>query len=133
MYYFAYGSNLSQKQMRQRCPESKPKLVAILPNYKLVFTDWSRQWRGGVATIKRFSGEKVLGAIYEITESDLRRLDRYEGYPQSYSRIKVIVFDANNEPIEAVTYAKAGQLKEVPPSKEYLALMQQGYCDWGIV
>jgi len=133
MYYFAYGSNLSKKQMRERCPESKPRLIAILPNYKLVFTDWSRQWRGGVATIKRFSGEKVLGATYEITESDLRRLDKYEGYPQSYSRIKVIVFDDNNQPIEAMTYIKAGQLKEAPPSKEYLAVIQQGYRDWGIV
>jgi len=133
MYYFAYGSNLSKKQMRERCPESKPRLIAILPNYKLVFTDWSRQWRGGVATIKRFSGEKVLGAVYEITDSDLRRLDKYEGYPQSYSRIKVIVFDDNNQPIEAMTYIKAGQLKEAPPSKEYLAVIQQGYRDWGIV
>lgn len=133
MYYFAYSSNLSKKQMRERCPESKPRLVAILPNYKLVFTDWSRQWRGGVATIKRFSGEKVIGAIYEITDSDLRRLDKYEGYPQSYSRINVIVFDDNNEPIEAMTYIKAGQLKEAPPSKEYLAIIQQGYRDWGIV
>jgi gamma-glutamylcyclotransferase len=133
MYYFAYGSNLSKKQMRERCPESKPGLIAVLPNYKLVFTDWSRQWHGGVATIKRFSGEKVLGAVYEITESDLRRLDRYEGYPRSYRRIKVIVFDDNNQPIEAMTYIKAGQLKEAPPSKEYLAVIQQGYRDWGIV
>jgi len=133
MYYFAYGSNLSKKQMGEWCPESKPRLIAILPNYKLVFTDWSRQWRGGVATIKRFSGEKVLGAIYEITESDLRRLDKKEGYPQNYSRINVIVFDDNNQPIEAMTYIKAGQLKEAPPSKEYLAIIQQGYRDWGIV
>ncbi|HUU07989.1 MAG TPA: gamma-glutamylcyclotransferase family protein [Dehalococcoidales bacterium] len=133
MYYFAYGSNLSKKQMRERCPESKPRLIAVLPNYKLVFTDWSRQWRGGVVTIKRFSGEKVLGAIYEITESDLRRLDKYEGYPQSYGRINVIVFDDNNQPIEAMTYIKAGQLKEAPPSKEYLAVIQQGYRDWEIV
>ena len=133
MYYFAYGSNLSKKQMREWCPESKPRLIAILPNYKLVFTDWSRQWRGGVATIKRFGGEKVLGAIYEITESDLRRLDKYEGYPQSYGRINVIVFDDNNQPIKAMTYAKAGQLKEAPPSKEYLTIIQQGYRDWGIV
>jgi len=133
MYYFAYGSNLSKKQMRERCPESKPRLIAILPNYKLVFTDWSRQWRGGVATIKRFSGEKVLGAIYEITESDLRQLDKKEGYPQSYGRINVIVFDDNNQPIEAMTYIKAGQLREAPPSKEYLTVIQQGYRDWGIV
>ena len=37
MYYFAYGTNLSKKQMRQNCPESKPSFPATLPNYKLVF------------------------------------------------------------------------------------------------
>jgi gamma-glutamylcyclotransferase len=46
MYYFAYGSNLSLKQMAERCPEAKPKFTAILPNYKVIFTGWSRKWHG---------------------------------------------------------------------------------------
>ena len=59
MYYFAYGSNLSKKQMKERCPGSKPLFVATLPNFKLVFSGWSRKWMGSVATIKSFRGEKV--------------------------------------------------------------------------
>ncbi len=133
MYYFAYGSNLSKKQMLERCPDSKPKLIATLPNYKLVFAGWSRKWRGGVATIKRFSGGKVPGAIYEISEPCLRRLDKFEGYPDSYNRLNVTVFSEDGEPIEAVTYVKTGQLEETPPSKEYVSIIQQGYRDWGIV
>ena len=38
----------------------------------------------------------------------------------------------DGEAIEAVTYIKSGQLEETSPSKEYLALIQQGYRDWGI-
>lgn len=133
MYYFAYASNLNKKQMRERCPDSKPKLVATLPHHKLVFAGWSRKWRGGSATIKRFSGERVFGAIYEVSDWDLRRLDGYEGCPGIYNRLKVTVFDENGEPIEVVTYAKSGQLEETPPSKEYLSIIQQGYRDWGIV
>ena len=132
MYYFAYGSNLNRKQMLERCPDSKPRFLATLHNYKLVFVGWSRQWRGGVVSIKSFRGERVLGAIYEISERDLRRLDKYEGYPGSYSRSKVTVFNEDGEPIEAITYIKSGQLEETPPSKEYLAVIQQGYRDWGI-
>ncbi|TET49084.1 MAG: gamma-glutamylcyclotransferase, partial [Dehalococcoidia bacterium] len=41
MYYFAYGVNLNQKQMKDRCPDSKPLFTAVLPNYKLVFVGWS--------------------------------------------------------------------------------------------
>jgi len=133
VYYFAYGSNLSKKQMLERCPDSKPKLIATLPNYKLVFVGWSRHWRGGIASIKSFKGGKVLGAIYEISDRDLRRLDSYEGYPGSYNRLQVTVFSDDGEPIEAITYIKSGQLEETTPSKEYLAIVQQGCKDWGII
>ena len=88
---------------------------------------------GGVATIQRVRGEKVLGTVYEISEQCLRQLDRYEGYPDAYDRLKVTVFDQDGNPIEAITYIKSGQLKETPPSKEYLAIIQQGYKDWRII
>ncbi len=130
MYYFAYGSNLNKKQMLERCPDSKPMFIVTLHNYKLVFVGWSRQWRGGVANIKPFRGERVLGAIYEVSEQCLKRLDRSEGYPNVYDRFKVTVFDEDGEPIEAMTYIKAVQSEETQPSKEYLAVVQQGYKDW---
>jgi len=133
VYYFAYGSNLNKKQMRERCPEAKPRYVATLPNYKLVFAGWSRQWRGGVASIKPLRGEKVLGAIYELTDRDLRRLDSYEGYPGNYKRLNVTVFDEDGEPVEAVTHIKSEQPEETRPSKEYLAVIEQGCRDWGLI
>ena len=130
MYYFAYSSNLNRKQMLERCPDSKPKCVATLHNYKLIFVGWFRKWRGGVATIKRFRGERVFGAVYDVSEQCLQKLD---GYESGYDRLKVTVFDEDNEPIEAVTYIKADQSEETQPSKEYLAIIRQGYKDWEIV
>ena len=132
MYYFAYGSNLDRKQMAGRCPTSQPRFTAELSNYRLIFTGWSRQWRGGVASIKSSRGDKVLGGIYEISDTDLARFDRSEGCPDSYNRLKITVFRDTGEPIEAITYIKSGQLEEAPPSKEYLAVIQQGYRDWGL-
>jgi gamma-glutamylcyclotransferase (GGCT)/AIG2-like uncharacterized protein YtfP len=128
--YFAYASNLNKKQMRERCADSKPRFTATLPNYKLVFLGWSREWRGGKASIRLFRGEKVLGAIYDVSEQCLRQLDKYES---SYGRLKVTVFDEDGKPIEAITYIKSGQAEETKPSPEYLAVIQQGYRDWGIV
>ena len=130
MYYFAYGSNLNKNQMLERCPDSKPMFIATLPNYKLVFVGWSRQWRGGVISIKPLRGERVRGAIYEVSEQCIQRLDKFEGHPTDYARQKVTVFDEDSEPIEAITYIKAGQFEETQPSKEYLAVIQQGYRDW---
>jgi len=133
VYYFAYASNLNRKQMLERCPDSKPEFTATLPNYKLVFVGWSRQWRGGKASIRPFRGERVPGAVYDISDRDLRRLDSYEGYPRDYSRLNVTVYNEDGEPIQAIAYIKAGQSEETPPSAEYLSIIQQGYRDWGIV
>ncbi len=132
MYYFAYASNLNRKQMAERSPDSKPRLIATLPNFKLTFT--ARPGRqGGVASITPHRGEKVIGAVYEISESDLKRLDRYEGYPTVYDRRKVTLWTETNEPVEAVTYIKIEQSREAKPSADYLAVIQQGYRDWQII
>ncbi|MFC1940317.1 gamma-glutamylcyclotransferase family protein [Chloroflexota bacterium] len=132
MYYFAYGSNLNRKQMLERCPDSKPKFTAILPNYKLIFVGWNRQWRGGVANIKSFRGDKVPGAVYEVSDRDLKRLDSYEGYPGNSNRLNVTVFSEDGEPIQAITYIRTGQLEETKPSPQYLSIIRQGYKEWGI-
>ena len=127
MKYFVYSSNLNKKQMLERCPDSKPLFTAVLPNFKLIFAGWSRQWKGAVASIRASRGDRVRGAVYEISELCLQRLDKYE---QGYDRLKVIVFGEDDEPIEAITYIKAGQIQEDQPSKEYLAVIQQGLRDW---
>jgi gamma-glutamylcyclotransferase (GGCT)/AIG2-like uncharacterized protein YtfP len=132
MYYFAYAGNLSRKQMKERCPDSKPVFRAVLPNYKLIFAGWSRQWRGGTASIKPFQGDKIVGAVYEISEQCLSRLDRYEGYPATYNRTNVLVINEDGEAFKAVTYARKEQSEETAPSREYLATIQQGYRDWEI-
>ena len=132
MHYFAYASNLKKQQMKERAPQGQPLFTATLPNYKLVFSGWSRQWRGGSATILHSRGDKVLGAVYEVSEQDMRRLDKHEDCPRSYSRLNVTVFDEDGNAVEAVTYIGAGRLEETKPSEDYLAVIQQGYRDWGL-
>ncbi len=75
----------------------------------------------------------MLGGVYEIDAACLRALDRYEGYPTEYDRMNVIVFNDLGDAVEAVTYYKKGRDPENPPSQEYLALMREGYRDWGLV
>ena len=132
MYYFAYGSNLNRKQMAERCPESEPRFRGVLPNHKLIFTGWSRQWRSGTASIKPFQGEKVPGAVYELSERDLKLLDKHEGYPTLHNHMNVLVITEEGEAVRAVTYIKREQSEETRPTMEYLAVIQQGYRDWEI-
>jgi len=133
MYYFAYASNINRKQMAERCPDAKSRSVATLPNFKIIFTGYSRLRKGAVATIRGSKGDKVMGAVYEISESDLRKLDKYEGYPTDYKHLEVRVFTDGGESFDAVTFIKAAQEEEGQPSAEYRAIIQQGYRDWGII
>ena len=93
--YFAYGSNLNHKQMIIRCKDSRYIKSAFLEGYKLSFCAASRDY--GVANIvkKKDSKVSVPGGIWEISESDEKELDIYEGYPtlytKDYFKVKYIV------------------------------------------
>ena len=73
MLYFAFGSNLNQKQMKRRCKDSKYIGCYSLKNYKLVFRNF--YLGGGVADIQKHKKSTVLGAIYKISKSDEKKLD----------------------------------------------------------
>ena len=133
MNYFAYGSNLDREQMRACCPGASPAFTASLHHYKLIFSGWSRRWHGGTASIRAVRGEKVLGGVYEVSKSDLRRLDKEEGYPDKYDRIEVIINREMGEPVKAFTYILKRQPGEAKPSADYLAVIQRGYRDWGLI
>jgi gamma-glutamylcyclotransferase (GGCT)/AIG2-like uncharacterized protein YtfP len=130
VYYFAFASNLNRKQMSQRAPLAKPRFSATLPNYKLIFSGWSRNWRGAVASVQQSRGDKVMGGVYEVSEQDMAHLAQYEG--PDYTTAKVVVFRDTGDAIEAVTFARKRQGDEGKPSPEYLAVIKQGYIDWDL-
>ena len=74
----------------------------------------------------------MSGAVYEFSERFLRMLDRHEGCPAVYNHLNVQVITEDGEAIKAVTYIKREQSEETQPSREYLAVIQQGYRDWDI-
>lgn len=132
MFYFAYGSNLSLKQMKERVPGAKPRFRAVLPNYTVVFAGYSRRWRGGTASLRAMTGARLKGAVYELTEAEMRVLDRHEDCPNTYQRLSVKVVTEDDEFVDAVTYIMRKHAEETKPSQEYLAMIRQGYRDWRI-
>lgn len=96
MLYFAYGSNLNKTQMHLRCPDSEEIAPAILPDYRIVERIY--------ADIEPAPGMAVYGALYRISEADLKELDHYEGYPEQYIRREVMVRQENGEMIPALVY-----------------------------
>lgn len=132
MYYFAFGSNLNHTQMADRCPEFKFVGPAVLEDYKLVFDGYHKRRKGAIANIVPAKGEQVIGGVYEITDSDLKLLDKFEEVPHhTYYRKVVYVRTGGGEMYDAVTYLRPPQ-KTGKPSKEYMALIEAGRKDCGI-
>lgn len=80
-YYIAYGSNLNVKQMKMRCPGATILGTAKLKDYELLFKGSKT---GSYLTIEKKEGSTVPIVVWEVTESDEKSLDRYEGYPIFY-------------------------------------------------
>ena len=101
MYYFAYGSNMNYLRMFTRCAGAKVHGVGEVTGYRLSFME--NNSKVVVANIEEAERFITKGVIYEVTESDIISLDRYEGHPYVYKR-EMITVGFRGTMIEAITY-----------------------------
>jgi gamma-glutamylcyclotransferase (GGCT)/AIG2-like uncharacterized protein YtfP len=132
--YFAYGSNLDLIQMKRRCPSSKLISKGSLSDYRLTFNRFSSGWGGGVADVIQAQGSKVWGLVFEISDTDLERLDRYEGYHKDetslYERWKTVIDTPNGQICDVWVYTVAEKQKFVKPTLEYLQIIKDAAKKW---
>lgn len=131
MRYFAYGSNMNSERLRERGVNFSKREHAILESWMLEFNKIaSRNPKEGYANIVKDKKSIVEGILYTVQKSDIEKLDRYEGYPNHYERIKVRVKLDDGEEVEAITYvANPNRVKEgLKPCREYIDHLLKG-CD----
>ena len=119
MLYFAYGSNLNHFQIRRRCKDSKFLKKIRLKDFKLTFRS---KYRAADIEIKKNS--LVLGALFEISKSDEKKLDVYEDYPTLY---KKHYFYYYGKKVMTYTMVKKSPFKF--PTERYLNVVKRGYKD----
>lgn len=105
--YFAYGSNMLTERLRVRCKSATVRCTAAIDGYRLVFTKKSRDG-SGKATIYpcREEGCRVYGVVFDLDESELPTLDRFEGTGRGYDRVENLrahVYGMES-PLEVITY-----------------------------
>lgn len=128
--YFAYASNLSREQMRERCPSARVVERARIPEHRLGFVGHSESWGGGTATIVLAPGETLWGALYEVDDACLEALARAEGTAYALSRTPCLKDDGSR--VTAYLFVRARDFEERPPSDRYVQRIRQGYEDWGL-
>lgn len=125
--YFAYGSCMDFADIFRTDPAAVFVGTAVLKNHKLAFSRYSLSRRGGVADIVREPGEYVEGVLYEVP--DFALLDRREGAPFFYRRMRVRVYPAwlGGRWKWAWTYEIVDKSPvEIAPSREYALLIWEG-------
>ena len=132
--YFAYGSNLDLLQMKRRCPLSKLISKGKLPDYRLTFNRYAEGWGGGVADVIQHADSEVWGLIFEISDSDLVRLDNYEGYYKNrtslYERWKAVIDTPDGQVHDVWVYTVVEKQKFVQPTLEYLQIIKDAVVRW---
>ena len=123
MLYGAFGANLNMANMEVRCPQAKPILGFNLVGYRLVFN--------GVADIIKDKDTKVPIGLWKITKECEKSLDRYEGYPHLYKKIKLKIDVPGFKGQKVMFYVMRRKGVALPPAS-YFNTIAQGYDDFAL-
>lgn len=105
MLYFSYGSNMSSRRLRYRVPSANFVTTASLYGHELRFH--KRSMDGSAKCDAYETGDdthRIIGVVFDITESEKPILDTYEGLGHSYDEKLIEVETESGHIIEAVTY-----------------------------
>ncbi|MFH1651742.1 MAG: gamma-glutamylcyclotransferase family protein [Chloroflexota bacterium] len=134
--YFAYGSNMDNKEVQKCSVELRNPRVARLDGYKLRFNYCSSKRKSGAANIMVSEGDSVYGLLMELNEKELKRIRCKEGcknpdttgLPNYYDEIRVTVEKQEDSElvINVVTYKVTNdkeRKENVPPKESYMKLI----------
>lgn len=126
--YVAYGSNLNVPQMKYRCPDARHIEAGIIEDYRLEFKALGAY---AYATIAPCAGDYVPVVVWEISPSDEKRLDIYEGFPTHYFKERVwVTLDSGR--IEAMVYVMNEKAHIQAPEEHYVQTIAAGYDYFGL-
>ena len=134
LYYLAYGSNLSVRQMLERCPDAIYVGTAELKGWRLLFKG---SQSGSYLTIEKKKGRKVPVLVWKVSERNEKALDVYEGAPRFYQKeeMEVELHNlADGAPIgtvKAFIYIMDENRRTGQPDDWYYRTCEEGYLRFG--
>ena len=130
--YFAYGSNMLTRRLRERTPSARAVGVATLPGFEL---RWHKVSKDGSAKCDivqaAAAGARVYGVLFQIGNADKPALDLAEGIGMGYREERVTVESAQGA-TEAWTYRATNIDRLALPYTWYKALVVAGAREHGL-
>ena len=125
MLYFAYGSNMDPEGMLSRAPDAVALGAARLSGWRLTFTADSPDDGFGVPHIEPDPEDEVWGVLWELSETDVARLDEYEGVGLGAYLRDVVVVSRDGADVEAMVYLATSRVY-LKPSSGFMQQMVRG-------
>lgn len=139
MFYFAYGSNLDLMQMQLKCPDAQFVSTARLDGYRVCFPRRSFVRDCAIISIEPDAAESVWGALYEIEDRDVKRLDEREGYSarreagrNARNRVTVRVETSDERTVTAEAYVAVASDNPGLPSPQYIGYLVASAAECGL-
>lgn len=127
VWYFAYGSNLNTRHLRERIGDWVACRKATLRGWQRVFNVDTRRWGGKSANVRPATGrDEVQGAVYLVTTAQLDILTSIEGVPP-----QLVTVETENGPESAYTYAFDPHKKPGRVPDHYWAIVEEGLREHG--
>jgi len=117
--------------MKERIGDCKLSKRAITRNYKLIFNKYSKKnWHGYTANIQRTGNfeDKVLGVVYHITDTQLSKLQIFEGIEPIEIPVEL---EDGNEIKNAKSFLWNSLEREHAPPDAYRRKMEDGLIEHG--
>lgn len=114
---------MNPKRMQERGINFSFRKIAILMNYELRFNKQAfRNPNEGYANLVPKKGQITEGILYEIDDTDIAKLDKFEGYPNHYKKETIRVELVNGDKVDALVYiAQSDKIKQkLKPTRGYL-------------
>ena len=124
MLYWAYGSNLSFRNMRKRCPRAKAIRPLHVNQAALLFRS--------CADVTLRDGSVVPGGLWWITGDCERILDQYEGTKSNLYIKRYLPVKHNGVVQDCLFYQMQTHRGIMPPPEQYLETIEAGYKDFGL-
>lgn len=126
-YYLTYGSNLNLQQMKYRCPTAKPIGKINLEDYRLMYKGSEDNY--AYLTIEKSKGSELPLGLFEVSYLDILSLDKYEGYPNLYSKFYIPI-QVEGKKKKALIYIMNNGYDYHISSEEYVTTCLEGYDDF---
>ena len=134
MKYFAYGSNLLLKKMREIVPSAAPNGVANLSGYRLKFHKKSSVDGSAKCDVFRTGDERdvAYGVVYEIDEIEEGKLNNAEG--AGYEKVENIEVESDKGPVTVFMYVARSECVEssLKPYSWYKQYVLEGAQEQGL-